>query len=100
MNKIDTVPFSKEDIDSIDILIAKPLLVIELLNISEFRTLWQQARSVPEVVITTVKPRLEFIFAGLSPEGCGALLAGEKAASSVLVYYVPEVLSYKSEHMH
>jgi len=81
VNKIDTVPFSKEDIDSIDTLIAKPLLVIELLNISEFRMLWQQARSIPEVVIMTVKPRLEVIFAGLSPEGRGALLAGENAVS-------------------
>jgi len=80
VNKTDVVSFSKEDIDSIDSLIAKTLLVIELLNIPEFRMLWQQARSIPEVVITAVKPNLELIFAGLSPEGRGALLAGEKAA--------------------
>jgi len=42
-----TLPFSHEDVASVDTLLAKYLLVIELRQIPEFTELWRKAREIP-----------------------------------------------------
>jgi uncharacterized membrane protein len=76
-----TSPLNREAITFFDTLLAKWLLLAELLQISEFAQLRSQARSIPEAVIKAIKPKLENILTGLSPEACGALITGEKAYS-------------------
>jgi len=71
--------FSHERIAFIDTLLAKFLLVSELLQISEFAALWGQAKEIPEQVVGIIKPKLEAIFINLSEEARGALLLGGKA---------------------
>jgi hypothetical protein len=71
-----TVPFSREDINTVDTMLAKCLLVWELLQIPEFVELWERARKEPRNILTAIAPVLENINAGLSPEGRGAFLLG------------------------
>jgi hypothetical protein len=75
-----TIPFSQENIDLTDALIAKHLLVGELIQIQEFIELWTEVREIHAKIIETVKPTLENLFAGLSPEARGALMSMEGTA--------------------
>lgn len=73
-------PLSHEEIAFMDTLLAKYLLINELLQIYEFAELWEQAkRNIPGEVIKEIKSGLEDIFTDLSPEARGALSIGEKA---------------------
>ena len=74
-----TTPILREEVAFIDTLLAKYLLVSELVQIPEFAELWAQARKSPTEIIGLIKPKLEDILADLSPEARGALLMGEKA---------------------
>lgn len=74
-----TTPFSQEDVALLDTLLAKHLLVMELLQIQEFTKLWREAREIPGKVMEIIKPQLEDVFANLSTEARGALSIGEKA---------------------
>jgi hypothetical protein len=70
-----TVPLTQEVIDSADTLMAKCLLVLALVEIDEFTMLWSRAKQIPDVIIKTIRPKLEEISTSLSPAGRGALLA-------------------------
>lgn len=74
-----TCPLSKEDIFFIDNALARFYLVAELVQIPEFCGVWAQARQTQELLITAVKPRLEAVGSGLSPDARGALIMGESA---------------------
>ncbi len=74
-----TCPLSKEDIRLIDSILARFYLAAELVQIPEFRQVWAPAYLAHERLASAVKPRLEAIGAGLSPEGRGALLLGESS---------------------
>ena len=70
-----TVPLTQEVIDSADTLMAKCWLVLALVEIDEFTVLWSRAKQIPDVIIKTIRPKLEEISTSLSPTGRGALLA-------------------------
>ena len=72
-----TCALSKETITLIDNTLARFYLAAELLQIPEFRQVWTPAYLAHERLVSAVKPRLEAVGAGLSPEGRGALLLGE-----------------------
>jgi len=69
-----TVPLTQEVIDSADTLMAKCWLVLALVEIDEFTSLWRRAKQIPDVIIKTIRPELEEISTSLSPAGRGALL--------------------------
>ena len=71
-----TCALSKETITLIDNTLARFYLAAELLQIPEFRQVWTPAYLGHERLVSAVKPRLEAVGAGLSPEGRGALLMG------------------------
>ncbi len=74
-----TRPLSEEAIRLIDGLLARFYLAAELVQIPEFRQVWAPAYLAYERQASMVKPRLEAIGAGLSPEGRGAFLLGESS---------------------